>query len=456
MKPTLHVLSFLPLAAMATAQWQAAAPATAPGARLDGGMTYDPVSARTILWGGGKTTFGNWNDTWAYDGANWSQLAPTASPSARSGIQLVADTLRGVIVMYGGLSASFFGGPSIDETWEYDGTTWTQVFTAHSPGGLGWYGMAYDSARARTVVYGGLPNNFFPLDVADTWEYDGVDWTHVVTANSPGPLENCGMCYMPSIGKTVVYGGIDVQIGGTTTTWGYNGVNWVALPSIGGNPGVRTMPRMVYDTDRGVCVLHGGMDPNNGTPFNDTWEYDGAQWTQRVGTAPAARRGQGFAFDGAHHAGVYFGGVTQSFSGLTDTWNYGALMDSQFGAGCPGSNGVPVLTAITSAHLGYGFATALNSLVPAAPIAVLITGFTALPSPADLSPFGLPGCSVYATIDDIAVIAASGGAATNSVAVPSGPASLLGASFYYYGLSFDTINAFGGVLSNTLHGQIGY
>jgi len=38
---------------------------------------------------------------------------------------------------------------------------------------------------------------------------------------------------------------------------------------------------MVYDSVRGVTVLFGGA-PN----FSDTWEWDGAAWSQRVVSGP--------------------------------------------------------------------------------------------------------------------------------------------------------------------------
>ncbi len=451
----IQLLSVLTLTAFATGQWQAASPPTSPPARLMPGMTYDPLTGRTILFGGQKVGIGAWNDTWSYDGTTWTQLSPVGTPSARGGIRLVYDTLRNVIVMYGGLNPSPAGGPSINQTWEFNGTAWTQIGTANSPGGRGQYGLAFDSTRGRTVLYGGQPNSFFPIDVDGTWEYDGVNWTQVVTPTNPGPLENMAMCYSPSLGRVVMFGGINVQVGGTTTLWGYDGVNWATFAVAGPTPSVRTFPMMCYDDDRGVCVLQGGMDPTNGTQLNDTWEWNGATWTQRVGNAPGLRRGFGFAFDQQRHAAVLFGGVTQNFTGLVDTWQYGAVVDAHFGVGCPGTNGVPVLSTATGAHVGSIFQTTMTNLLVAAPIAVRVIGFGALPAPADLSAFGMPGCTGYIHLDDIAIVGASGGISVHNVPVPNVPI-YAGGEFYYTGLSFDTVNAFGGVVSNTLHAVIGY
>ncbi len=112
------------------------------------------------------------------------------------------------------------------------------------------------------------------------------------------------------------------------------------------------------------------------------------------------------------------------------------------------------MTAATGAHVGAAFQTSLANLVPAAPIAVRVTGFTAI-TPTDLGFLGMTGCTAYASLDDISVVSASGGTSIASVTVPNNPA-LVGGEFYYTGFSFDAVNAFGGVVSNTLHGVIGY
>lgn len=56
--------------------------------------------------------------------------------------------------------------------------------------------------------------------------------------------------------------------------------------------------------------------------FNDTWEYDGATWTQRaVSPAPPARTAFPLVFSGGTKV-VLFGGSTGSTL-LNDTWEYG-------------------------------------------------------------------------------------------------------------------------------------
>jgi pimeloyl-ACP methyl ester carboxylesterase len=66
-----------------------------------------------------------------------------------------------------------FGGfPSYGGTWEWNGSSWTQVGTN---GPTRWsHAMAYDSARARVVLFGGSSGS---VRMNDTWEWVEKDLT---------------------------------------------------------------------------------------------------------------------------------------------------------------------------------------------------------------------------------------------------------------------------------------
>ena len=67
------------------------------------------------------------------------------------------DSDRDVVVLFGGQDAS---GNVLDDTWEWDGTTWLQVF---SPGGPPTprmdHAMIYDAASGNTIMHGGRDGN---------------------------------------------------------------------------------------------------------------------------------------------------------------------------------------------------------------------------------------------------------------------------------------------------------
>jgi hypothetical protein len=65
---------------------------------------------------------------------------------------------------------------------------------------------------------------------------------------------------------------------------------------------------------------------NNGATFDDTWEYDGQNWTRvRPTTSPSTRAGVGIAFDSLRRRTIVAGGTHGVSSYPTgDTWEYGS------------------------------------------------------------------------------------------------------------------------------------
>src|SRR6266496_225453 len=55
-----------------------------PPARAGMGMAYDAAQEQVVLFGGVDCSLGNeFNDTWVWDGTTWTQVFPASSPSAR-------------------------------------------------------------------------------------------------------------------------------------------------------------------------------------------------------------------------------------------------------------------------------------------------------------------------------------------------------------------------------------
>jgi hypothetical protein len=101
--------------------------ATSPSARDGMGMAYDAARAEVVLFGG-CCSGGLLNDTWIWDGTTWTEQHPTTSPSARSGMGMAYDAARGEVVLFGG-----YNGGLLNDTWTWDGTTWTEQHPTTSP-----------------------------------------------------------------------------------------------------------------------------------------------------------------------------------------------------------------------------------------------------------------------------------------------------------------------------------
>ena len=217
--------------------------------------------------------------------AQWVQVSPSQHPRPTVDSQGVFDTARGVVVMFGGMH-DLGTLEHNDETWEYDGTDWHRVLTAHAPSPRRAFAMAYDSDRQRVVLLVGtatalagfrrlgntmvqtghkssrrhpLPPTgrwrwrMIPLagqwsclaghflsTTSDTWEYDGVDWRRRDLPVAPSPRKGHAMEWCPERNAILLYGGAtSVSIhGDLANTWEYDGSAWRRLYPLH-SPGTR-------------------------------------------------------------------------------------------------------------------------------------------------------------------------------------------------------------------------
>ena len=66
------------------------------------------------------------NDTWTFNGTSWTQVPVSNSPPARGGAAMA--TLGNEVVLFGGYSLGF-----LNDTWTFDGTSWSQVPVSKPP-----------------------------------------------------------------------------------------------------------------------------------------------------------------------------------------------------------------------------------------------------------------------------------------------------------------------------------
>src|SRR5690242_18647955 len=120
--------------------------------RLGSALAYDPAHGKVVLFGGGSYT-SLLNDTWEWDGTTWTQRTPATVPAARSGQARAYEAARGKGVLFGGRA----GSPAyyLNDAWEWDGTSWTQRTPDTAPPVRFGHALAYDSARGRMVMFGG-------------------------------------------------------------------------------------------------------------------------------------------------------------------------------------------------------------------------------------------------------------------------------------------------------------
>src|SRR6476646_11073733 len=79
--------------------WIELSPSASPPARSALAMTYDPISGKTIAFGGFDAT-GYLNDTWSFDGTSWTQIATQSAPPVRTAAQMTYDSVTQKVVLF--------------------------------------------------------------------------------------------------------------------------------------------------------------------------------------------------------------------------------------------------------------------------------------------------------------------------------------------------------------------
>ncbi|MFO1077730.1 MAG: hypothetical protein U1E73_08385 [Planctomycetota bacterium] len=451
------------LAGAAAAQtWTQLLPAPYPTtlARRTGGLAYDPIQGKLLMHGGlqsGPTL--TLDDTWTFDGATWAQPTLTSpTPPPRWGHRMVLDSRRLRIVTFGGRSPTTTA--TANDTWEWDGANWQQVLTPQSANPRAFYSMAFDARRGKVVMYGTQSGSTLGTAGGNqTWEYDGATWTQVVTAFVPPGLETPAMTYDKGRGVTVMFGGWNGASPGVMhdLTWEHDGVDWVQRTTAT-RPVARYRASCDYDDARGRVVMYGGF--GNATALQDTWEYDGNDWTQVQTGGPAKSTEVYFAYSPALQAFVHFGGSGPGGTN-NETWLYTGpsnAIAASFGQGCPTSAGLPALTATTTPVLGTTYTLDLSN-GPASTFAFVLHGFGNLRwplgyLPAELSAFGASGCRLEVDPAITSVIAVSG-TGQQLLPFPNNPA-FANLQLYTQAAIFDAgaPNGTGG-MTNAVHAVLG-
>jgi hypothetical protein len=404
--PALAALGSRPAAAMTPSWRQLISPGctsncpSSPPPRGDAMMALDPATHTTVFFGGLTSRAEFLNDTWSFNGSTWAQVispgcstACPYSPPARFGAAMTHDAATNTIILFGGFGAGSTGGCcfALNDTWSFDGSTWTQLAGPTGPAGCGGAlpcsnspsgrlltGVAYDDAAQRIVLFGGCATPSFAgcgSSFNDTWSFDGSLWRQIVAPgctaacpNSPPARFAMGMAYDGAAHAVVLFGG-GSPVGLVNDTWSFNGAAWTQLIFPGctnacpNSPPARLGMGMAFDETAGAVVLFGGTLPAG--LANDTWGFSGAAWVQTIAPgcisacpgSPPARSLTNLVYDAATRALILLGG-NASGSGvnyLNDTWslpcagaNAGLAVATQCGnlpsVGHPTGRAAPLVT----------------------------------------------------------------------------------------------------------------
>lgn len=297
--------------------WQEVSGISSPGPRSDFGFVWDSARGEAVLFGGGihRSVWEQLDDTWVWRDGAWTQMTPADKPSPRRTFGMAYDTARQRVVLYGGtLDAMAFS--SSDETWEWDGQNWTLRSSVGAPTAREHIRMVYDEARHVTVLFGGWNREQGTL--AETWTYDGAQWRQEQPVHSPPAMIYHSLAYDSQRGRVVLFGGA------TDETWEWDGADW-QQPVPNSKPAARVLHSMAYSEAFGGCVLFGGS-PQEGEYLNDAWIWNGTEWKPLTSDVlPPKRAAHGLVAEPTTGQLLLFGGYDitggpDASDFLADTW----------------------------------------------------------------------------------------------------------------------------------------
>lgn len=307
-----------------------------PSPRLYPAMAYDERGNAGVLFGGRTVTdpaiglIPATDETWLWISSQWVQQFPSTPPPSRSSHSMTYDSKRQRVILFGGrkeateLQADW---TYFNDTWAWQNGQWQKIETASAPEGREYAGIAYDRDRDKVVLFGGyhykVGSKTRALEALyDTWEFDGTDWTRV---NEAGPEVDKPLVVFDAARHETIMVGIGDTLQTLMKRWDPDSKTWTAktpaaLPSCANEAG------MAYQTHNERVVLAGGVCPNTISQADETWEWDGTNWTKLVTSAVTRYTGAAIAYDVAARKVVRFGGLI-AFSSTPDssTWVYSDL-----------------------------------------------------------------------------------------------------------------------------------
>jgi len=260
---------------------------------------------------------------------DWNQAGETDSLTVRNAHAMAYDSDRAKVMLFGGADERRVLG----DLWEWDGKVWRKM-SASGPAPRTFPAMAYDRDRKRLVLFGGNrvlfgTENDKDTFLADMWEWEGARWRMIKTATPAARAEAC-MVYDNARRRLVLFGGYSVVAGKRTRfgdTWEWDGRIWLQVSTSGPSP--RNGATMTYDPIRRRVLLFGGNGPSG-----ETWTWDGKSWREVKPAVTPGRFNSVMAYDEARQQVLRFGGWNGK-TRIDDTWSFDGTVWQQLNVAGP-------------------------------------------------------------------------------------------------------------------------
>ena len=216
------------------------------------------------------------------------------------------------------------------------GPTWAAG--SPRPAARSLHAMAWQADTGRALVFGGLTTAGGSL--GDTYEFDGHGWIQHLPTNAPTPRYRHAMAWDPASRRVLLFGGLDSS-GPRNDTWAWDGEQWTQL-TMPSPPPAASWSAMVH---RDLAPSNHLLLVTNSGGSMQTWQWTGSEWLLRNTGGLPARSGAAVAhYRGTSNTYLYGGG------GLADMWRWdGTSWTTVTQTGSPGP--LSVHSMVWATHL---------------------------------------------------------------------------------------------------------
>jgi hypothetical protein len=249
-----------------------------PSVAFEFSVADDPSTGDVVLFGGVY----NFDNTWLWNGSTWSLARPSRSPSGRYGGAAAFDSQSDQILLFGGRLEA---GTPANDTWAWDGRTWLELNSGGSDAPRAGDGaqMTWDPVQ-NTMLLVTPPAG--ANGGAQTWVWTGARWQRQIGGDLGSSFYDLLLAYDPVTRSVLAEGCCQVPPndlnGEVSSTWRWDGSRWLVVDAR--SPGGASA--MALDPARGQlvlcnCNLVGGVVPS-------LYAWSGKDWVPVVsGSVPS-------------------------------------------------------------------------------------------------------------------------------------------------------------------------
>ncbi len=325
----------------AAGDWVQSAGTGAPPAQGDAALTFVRHAGALVLAGNNNTgAIGMF--ALSADGQSWSAQTFATPVATRSGAVFASVVDDAVLAAGRDVGQSLLADTVLVQD-NLESVLTTEPPDLQNPS------AAFDEQNARVIVVGTAAGT------RQTWAFDGVNWSRLATdtgsqgalsvdaahevllVGAAGGVERfTGSSWTSAVASGQINFGGSLAVGfdgalvvGAGTQAGHlSDVTWATdtpAPDSRSNPAISFLGQAASVASAAAALLFGGSSSNcDGGLCNDTWTFDGTQWTQEApAVSPPPRASHVAAYDNRRGEVVLFGG-NGADGALADTWAFRA------------------------------------------------------------------------------------------------------------------------------------